>query len=349
MKQFFLTISLLLTNVLLLGFIASAQTQQGFVKTKGRMVDGKLVPGQGLKGATVSIKGRTPILVNSDDGSFSFPTSDRQFYLDSVRKKGYQLVDMDACPKTYVCSSNPIYIVMETPEQMMEDKINAEKKIRRNLQKQLQDKEDELEALREEEKISQEEYEKALQRLYSEQESNERIIADMAKRYAELDYDLLDDFYRQVSYFIESGELTKADSLLRTRGNITQQVNDIQIMGQNIQDEKEQLQRVRAVQQADTEEAARHCKSLADMFHTQHQIDSAAYYLELRAQLDTTNIEWQYDAGGYIYANEANYDKAFPYFQRALRHSISQHGQDHPMTKAILSSINSSIKQQKND
>ena len=45
-----------------------AQTQQGYVKTKGRMVNGQLVPGQGLKGATVSIKGRTAVLVNSDDG-----------------------------------------------------------------------------------------------------------------------------------------------------------------------------------------------------------------------------------------------------------------------------------------
>lgn len=349
MKQLFLIISLLLCNVLLLSFTVSAQTQQGYVKTKGRMVDGKLVPGQGLKGATVSIKGRTTILVNSDDGSFSFPTSDRQFHLDSVRKKGYQLIDMDACPKTYVCSSNPIYLVMETPEQMMEDKINAEKKIRRNLQKQLEKKEDELETLREEERITQEEYQQALQQLYSEQESNERIIADMAQRYAELDYDLLDEFYRQVSYYIENGELTRADSLLRSRGNISKQVSDIQLRGQSLNEQKELLQKVRTVQQLDTEEAARHCKSLADKFHAQQQIDSASYYLELRALLDTTNIEWQYDAGDYIHVNEANYDKALPYFQRALRQSLQQHGQDHPLTKTILSSINLSPKQQRND
>ena len=37
------------------------------MKTKGRMVNGKLVPGQGLKGATVSVQGRTSVLVNADD------------------------------------------------------------------------------------------------------------------------------------------------------------------------------------------------------------------------------------------------------------------------------------------
>jgi len=349
MKQLFLTISLLLTSVLLLSFMASAQTQQGYVKTKGRMVDGQHIPGKGLKGATVFVKGRTPILVDSEDGSFSFPMPDPQYFLESVTKKGYQLVDLEACQKTYFRSSSPIYIVMETPEQLLEDKINTERKIRRNLQKQLQDKEDELETLREEEKISEEEYQKAMQKLYFEQESNERIIGDMAKRYAELDYDLLDDFYRQVSYFIENGELTKADSLLRTRGDITKQVGDIRQRGQNLQEEREQLQKVRAVQQADTEEAARHCKSLADKYHAQHQTDSAAYYLELRAQLDTTNVEWQYDAGNYIHDSAADYDKALPYLQRALRHALQQHGQDHPLTKAILSSINSSTKQQNND
>ena len=53
---------ILLSTILLLNLAAYSQTQQGYVKTKGRMVNGQLVPGQGLKGATVSVKGRTAIL-----------------------------------------------------------------------------------------------------------------------------------------------------------------------------------------------------------------------------------------------------------------------------------------------
>ena len=59
---------LLLSLVLSLCLFSFAQTQQGFVKTRGRMVDGQLVPGQGLKGATVSIKGRAAVLVKSNEG-----------------------------------------------------------------------------------------------------------------------------------------------------------------------------------------------------------------------------------------------------------------------------------------
>ena len=58
MKKFYL-----LSIALMLGIMLSAQTQQGYVKTKGRMVNGQHVPGQGLKGATVSIKGRTAVSV----------------------------------------------------------------------------------------------------------------------------------------------------------------------------------------------------------------------------------------------------------------------------------------------
>ena len=181
----------LLLSVMLTGLTASAQTQQGYVKTKGRMVNGQLVPGQGLKGATVSVQGRTAVLVNADDGAFSFPVTNAQFSLDSVKKKGYQLVDMDACPRSYKYSGNPIYIVMETPDQQLQDKLTAERKIRRNLQKQLQEKEDEIEDLKAQQKISDEEYRRALQKLYADQESNEQLISDMAKRYSELDYDQL--------------------------------------------------------------------------------------------------------------------------------------------------------------
>ena len=318
---------LLLTIPIVIGLTASAQTQQGYVKTKGRMVNGKLVPGQGLKGATVSIKGRTAVLVNAEDGAFSFPVTESMFRVDSVRKKGYQLVDMDAMGKSYKPSPNPLYIVMETPEQQLQDKLNAERKIRRNLQKQLQDKEDEIEALKEENKITLEEYQKSLQKLYQDQENNEQLIADMAKRYSELDYDQLDEFYRQVSYYIENGELVKADSLLNTRGDLSKQVEEQLQKGQAIKAQEEQLGKAKAVHAADQEELARRCYSYYETFAAQHMNDTAAYYLELRASLDTTNVDWLNEAGEFISQYIADYNKAQVYFQKGLNLSIAKSGE----------------------
>ena len=322
-----------------LSFVALAQTQQGYVKTKGRMENGKLVPGQGLKGTMISVQGRSAVLVNKDNGSFSFPVTSDQFRLDSVKKKGYQLVDLEACPRTYKYSSNPLYIVMETPDQQLQDQLTAERKIRRNLQKQLQDKEDEIENLKAQQKISVEEYHTALQKLYQEQENNEQLIKDMAKRYSELDYDQLDEFYRQVSYCIENGELVKADSLLKTRGDITAQVADIKQRGQALQDERSQLEKAETVQQADIEEAARRCYSYFETFKAQHLNDTAAYFIELRASLDTTNVDWQLDAGSFILDYIADYDKALGYFYLGLRHSQQQYGEKNGKTAAFYNNI----------
>ena len=316
--------TLSLSICLLVATIAFAQTQQGYVKTKGRMVNGQLVPGQGIKGAMVSVQGRTAVLVNTDDGAFSFPTPNTQFRLDSVKKKGYQLVDIEACPKSYERSSNPLYIIMETPEQQLQDKLNAERKIRRNLQKQLQAKEDEIEALKEESAISMEEYQKMLQQLYAEQESNEHLISDMAKRYSELDYDQLDEFYRQVSYCIENGELVKADSLLSTRGDVSKQVEEQRQKGQALQEQEQTLNQAKAVHAADNAELAKRCYSYYETFAAQHLNDTAAYYLDLRASLDTTNVEWLMDAGSYFLNYVADYDKALSLFNTALRQSLLQ-------------------------
>ena len=323
---------ILLSTILLLSLAAYSQTQQGYVKTKGRMVNGQLVPGQGLKGATVSVKGRTAILVNNDDGAFSFPVTEMQFRLDSVKKKGYQLVDLDLCPRTYTPSKNPLYIVMETPEQQLQDKLTAERKIRRNLQKQLQEREDEIEDLKSQQKISDEEYRQALQKLYADQESNEQLISDMAKRYSELDYDQLDEFYRQVSYCIENGELVKADSLLNTRGDINKQVEEQLKKGQAIQEQETQLNQAKAVHAADQKELARRCYSYYETFAAQHLNDTAAYFIALRASLDTTNVDWQIDAGDFIRAYIADYEKALSYYQLGLRQSLQKYGEEHATT-----------------
>lgn len=316
-----------------------AQTQKGYVKTKGRMVDGKLVPGQGLKGATVSVQGRNTVVVNKDDGEFSFPVPDNQFKLDSVRKKGYRLVDMDACPRTYNYSGNPIYIVMETPDQQLQDQLNAERKIRRNLQRQLQDKEDEIEDLKAQQKITDDEYRKALQKLYQDQENNEQLIKDMAKRYSELDYDQLDEFYRQVSYCIENGELVKADSLLNTKGDVTKQIEEEKQKGRVIQEQKRRIKKAEALHVANIEELAKRCYSYYENFKAQHLNDTAAYYLELRASLDTTNVDWQNDAGEFIRDYIADYNKALTCFQKELRQSVAQFGEQNEKTALAYNNI----------
>ena len=330
----------LLFLLLLFTLLAPAQTTQvGYAKTKGRMDSkGNLIPGTRIGGVSIQLVGGHSTVADAN-GNFTLTAPDKKFYLSDVQKQGYVLTDPDILKKQYVCSANPLVISMETKEKLADDQLAAERKLRRQLQKQLQQKEEEIDALKEENKITEEEYRQALQQLYAYQESNEKLVSDMAKRYAELDYDLLDEFYRQVSFCIENGDLVKADSLLRSRGNVSQQIEEARKKAQALNEEREQLRQAEAVLASDIEELGRRCYSYYEKFASQFENDSAAYYLELRANLDTMNVGWLKDAGAFISEYLADDQKALSYYQHALRQALAQHGENHPEVAKCYSGI----------
>lgn len=319
-------IKLILQLLLAFSYIGVfSQTQQGVVKTKGRMVNGRLVAGQGLAGATVTIQGRNAVL-SQTNGGFSFPILNKTFMVQGVLKNGYQLVDPDAIRKAYHYSPNIFYIVMEMPDKQSEDELAAERKIRRTLQRQLQQREDELEKLKEQNKLTQEEYREALKQLYDNQKNNESLISEMAKRYAELDYDQLNELNREISDCILNGELTRADSLLRTKGDIKLRIAELENHRQTNAEVKADLEKSEALAEKKKEELAEDCYNRHELFLARHENDSAAYYLELRARLDTTNIDWQYDAGRFISVYLTEYNKARYYYEQVVKEAVRQHG-----------------------
>lgn len=330
---------IILLCLILLSTYALAQTQSGIVKTRGRMVNGEHVPGKGLPGAVISIKDRTDVGVRGEDGSFTFPVTENQFIIESVTKKDYVLVDTDAAPMMYVYSPNPLYLIMETPEKQLEDQLASERRIRRTLQRQLSEREDEIESLRAENKITQQKYHLALQKLYSEQENDEMLIQEMAERYSQLDYDQMDEFYRRVNNYIEQGELVRADSLLRSRGDVSSQVAAQLEKGKSIQEKEAELQRAKEVYQHDKEELARRCYGYFENFKIQYENDSAAYYIELRAKLDTTNVEWLNDAGRFIYEYQARYHDALVYYTLGLRQALQQYGKNSVWSAVFCNNI----------
>ena len=177
---------------------------------------GKVIPGSRLSDVSVILQGDNST-VSDADGNFSLLVSSNNFYLKNVRKTGYVLSDPDVLSKQYACSPNALIIVMETPGDQADDKLAVERRIRRTLQRQLQEREDELEELKAREALTQEEYRQALQKLYDEQENDEKLISEMAERYSRMDFDQVDEFQRAISAYILNGELSKADSLLNTR------------------------------------------------------------------------------------------------------------------------------------
>ena len=277
---------------------AQNKEQEGLVKTRGRLDnDGNVIHGVVISDASIILKGGNSTL-SDKKGEFSILLPSDNFYLQNVQKEGYVVVDQDVLSKQYSYSRNPLVLTMETPTQQLKDKIETTKIIRESLKMQLQEKQDEIERLKNEMKISEEEYLQSFQKLLDEQTENEKLISEMAERYSKIDFDQLDDFYRTVSRYILNGELTKADSMLNSRGNIDSDIESLnQLKDANAKERadltkrQKKLEKSEAIAQHQLEELARRCYSKYEIFKMQHQNDSALCYLEKRASLDTMNIE----------------------------------------------------------
>lgn len=328
-----------LISILMFCSTLNAQTQRGYVKTKGRLDNnGTVITGTRLSGATVTVKGGNAV-VSGNEGAFSLTIPSNYYFLQNVQKQGYVLTDPDVLSRQYAYSKNPLVLVLETPSLLTDDKLVAERKIRRTLQRKLQEKENEIEILKEQQKLSEEEYRKKLQEIYSRQESNEKLISEMADRYSRIDFDEITDFNRRISNMILEGKLEEADSLINKKGDINSRVALLhQHQEANVQTEQEiknkqkKLEKSKALTRLELEDLAQDCYSKFEIFKMLHQNDTAAFYIKLRASLDTINVEWQLDAGLFIGQYLANSDLEYYYTKRAINSALQQFGEENMLT-----------------
>lgn len=211
---------------------ANAQTQQGIVKTRGRLVDGQIVAGERLAGVTITLNyGDT--IVSDNQGRFYFEVPKaKSFSLVSATKPGYTLVDSEYTKRIFSYSEdNPFIVVLEDENQRQSDISATIRKMRRTLTAQLQERKGEIEELKAQNKLTETEYQKCLQELYDNQLKSEQLVEEMAERYASIDYDQLDEFNRQVQMYIEEGELQKADYMICSKGNLEQRMTELHNMG----------------------------------------------------------------------------------------------------------------------
>lgn len=200
-----------------LGIAATAQTQQGIVKSIGR--PGK--PGKALNNVTIQAKGMiNPVLSDTTGGfSISIPgknDGDAIVFL-RIKKNGFELKDKEMIGRQLVCSSRvPIIIQMVDRAQLEADKKRIEENAYRVAEENYQKKLAELERQQHENEISVEKYRNELQALQDKYDQYLSLISNMADRYARTDYDQLDSIDYQINLCIENGELDKADSLIHT-------------------------------------------------------------------------------------------------------------------------------------
>lgn len=343
--------------ILVLSFLinvcyTNAQSQHGYVKTKGRLGnDGVVIKGNSIGGAVLQVKGINTV-VSKDNGKFSFHIPSQQYTLQSVRKQGYVMTDPDMLQKKYTYSIDPLIIVLEDSQQQKADRREAKDKIRDNLYQQYKAENSRLKKLLEEQKIQQSEYNHLKEQLDSLQDNNEQLISKMTEHYIKIDYDQLDNFYIRVNQLILNGKLTTADSLLKSRGDLSSEVAMFnQFQDINAQKREEQFSRD-SLEKRQMKELSERCYSQYEIYKSMYRNDSARYYLELRASLDTMNVDWQLEAGRFIseYGNPQNYgrllhkerieaDSILFYYRRAFRAAVRKYGEKNPVVATCYNNI----------
>ncbi len=302
--------------------VGQSRIQQVVVKTKGRLMDdGKVKPGARLSDVLISIKdGNTWASDNRGELTF-LVNSDNMFEINMVKKEGYALADPDIIGRKLKHTTSPLYIILEIPTERMRQQLNIEFKIRTILMDRIKKKEEEIEELKRSLAITENDYKARIRVLYKEQENHPMLIKSMAQEYADIDFDLADDFEKQFAHFLLNGELNRADSLLSTRGKIEDDIAELNKQRADNKEMKEELRRSSAYEQLRTKRMADFCMSKYLLHLKNNQLDSAIYYIEKRAECDTTNAEWQYEASSIIYNKSSDSVKARALYERALRHT----------------------------
>ena len=291
MRTFLFLLSFMICSVV------CAQTQQGIVKTRGKMVNGQLVAGKRLSGATVTLSIGNALVSNGQGGfSFNVPAG-KSYSLVTAKKNGYTLSDPEYTRRSFSYSAkNPFYVVLEDVNQREADINEATRKVRRTLTAQLQKQEDEIEELKAKNKLTEKEYQRRLKELYDNQSKSEQLVKEMAERYASTDYDQLDEFNQQVQMYIEEGDLQKADSMIRSKGDMDKRIADYHNAVEANRVEREKLEKSEAATTKTYEDISLDLYNKHMIARQQLQWDDAMKFLKQRADLDTTNVGavWDY-------------------------------------------------------
>lgn len=326
---------------------AQNPVQKGIVRTALRP-DREIVY---LSNVSIRQKGVHNTVLSGSDGTFEMVLPGTRvgsaFYLSSVRKTGYELADNATIVKAFTYSPEvPIEIVMLDSRAKQEDIIRITNNAYARAEKEYAKKVASLEQQLQDKTLSEESYRQQLQELQTGFEKYESLISDMAERYASTDYATIDSLNAAINIAIENGDLERADSLISTVGSLDR------LVGENL----EAMANARERQKIGTEiieQASRDItdiednnRRLGDLLYSKYSIaftrfetDSAAHYITLRAELDTTNVEWQVMAGIFMAEFKADYDRSLSLYQRALRNAQKLYDENSDVFATIYNSI----------
>ena len=292
---------------------AQAIRQQGYVRTVGR--PGK-TQGTPVRGVLVQVSGQHNKVLSDRNGHFTLIFNGKKegsdaFSFSSIRMAGYDLQEREVIGRRYVISSTtPVEIVL-VPQSL---KIEMEKKIRQQIEKNYQEKLNHLQTQKN--KLGRQ-YEQKLAELEAQYDRRDQLVADMVERYASTDYAHLTPFAAKLNSFIEAGELERADSLIRTV-NIGQLLSDHATLKARGERYRAAITRNDSAKVSAQRQMMIYYKTQAEKFAHLEQADSALHYTEAFVDVDSSRIDHMLEAASWLalYFPSQSFHK--PYLKRAL-------------------------------
>ena len=341
-KRLLLTLSIFVAS----SCLAFADGQTGYVRTIKR--PGKKV--EYLENVQITVKGITGSFKSKKKGKFELELRPlnlkvgNAFALNSVFKSGYEIYDNNLS-KVY-SPGVPIEIVLKDIAQEAADQRKFADNMYKGALAQRDRKIKDLDSRLEQGKITEAKYREELQRFNDVFDKYQADINTIAKRYAGLDYENIDPVTEAINVAFSNGDFVLADSLLNTLGAIDKEIEanikaradiDAKIDFGNAIVEEGNNERKQNLLDAERLAELAYAKHLS--FLNNFQNDSAAYYLEKRAELLPDNIEYQLEAGDFLLEYVAQYQSALEYYNHSLPLAIKKYGNNHPDVATCYNNI----------
>ena len=313
---------------LCLSFSCWAITQEGLVRTIAR----KGKSGQPIEGTIIRLQGSHNKVASRTNGEFSLLLHDLQngdpYAIASIVKFGYEPAEQELIGKRLPCSDQvPVEVLLVSKMQLMQEREAIETKARESVEIYYHTKLDSLKHLLAANQINEDEMFLQKQRLESQYENFEPLLQAMSNVLARTDYARMDSLTALIQQAVESGNPEEAERLLREKGSMEQREAVLREWGKNIQALQNEVEKNQAEYKRQKRDLEDDCYRFYSACLTRFQNDSANYYIQKRAALDTLNVDYQLQAGQFVMQIMADYPLAWKYYERAYRICETQYSE----------------------
>ena len=260
-----------------------------------------------------------------------------------IEKLGYEIFNKEAVEQWNINPKTPFVVVMCKSDKFKKIRDNYEAKASENYNKQYKKEIANLNKLKEEGKIRDEEYRKKLQEVQSTYDKQLENLENYVDRFARIDLSEISSQEQEIIELVQQGRFDEAISKydeLDIKNKLTQQINN----RKTVREAKSTLDEIERQQTESIDSmyamAERQIELLKLAGGKENNLKIKDLYLNI-ADADTTNIDWLNKTGLFISKYLADYNLALEYFQKALRNAINQYGNDHHVVATSYNNIGS--------